>query len=188
MRLYFAAVIASLALAVAAGSARAESVAYTFSTTASGTLGAQPFTIAPVTITFSADTANIVFASSPRSWTVAGSASISVGGIGSSAINTNLSVFNNGVVTGLSRVGGPTDVLDLFLPGVANYGLTAPFGPALATSQGMNWTEAPVVSGLGTVVLTSASPFTFQASRVPAPGAAGVLAMGGLLAARRCRR
>lgn len=167
--------------------ANATPIVYTFSSTASGSVGGTTFTNALVVINVNADTSNVVFRASPRLWSVDGLTSISISTVGSASVATPLSVFNNGVVLGLSRVGGPTDVMDLFAPGVTNYGLTAPFGPIVATSQGMNWTEAPVVSSLGTVVLTSASPFTFQASNVPAPGAAAALKLAGVLATRRRR-
>ncbi len=180
--------LAGTALTPAA--AIATPITYTFAGIGAGSLGSQSFTNAAFSITVTGDTSNVTLRTVPGSnntfWTVPGSSSITVAGIGSANITIPTRVLNNGVIVGWSRGPDSFDILDIVVPGVTDYALNTNFGPAPGSSPFFGFGAGAVTSTLGNFSLTSASNITFQAV-VPAPGAAGVLAMGGLLAARRRR-
>ncbi|MGO9268874.1 MAG: PEP-CTERM sorting domain-containing protein [Terriglobia bacterium] len=82
--------IALAALAVllcGAVQANAQTITYSISQTASGTLGTTPFTDDTVTLTLAGDTSNVVLAE-PGLWTnEEGTATVSVDGIGTATVN-----------------------------------------------------------------------------------------------------
>ncbi len=140
-------------------SAVASPITYTFSGTATGTLGTTPFTNAPITVNAVGDTATVtnggVLCNSLSSVT------FTIGGVGSGTITDLIGIFDNqgNSAVGLQRgVCGGADVMDIFAPAFASYNLTSPMGTvtgtAIANSQG------PVNTTAGALTLTDSTGLT----------------------------
>lgn len=164
--------------ALLASLAFADTVTYTFSVTASGTLDGTSFEDSLLTITALADTAS---PGSPYSSTV------TVGALSDSFNSFSPYVFVNSggcsanpessscVGFGIFGVG---DVLDISNNEFASYVLGTDIGP-VTDSEPYAVSSDVSVDG-GTLALTSAENATFTASTVPEPSSAALLGIAGI--------
>jgi IPTL-CTERM motif len=163
-RLSNAAAVATLWLCIAAPSALAAPITYTFSGPVSGSLAGTPFTGAQVTITASGDTSNIP---DPADCVVGvcnslASVTFTIGGIGSGNITDGLYIFDNQSTVGLTRTaGGKNDWLESVNAQFQTYGLATSIGP-LSVTPGPVSPTGSVATTAGVLTLTS-SPNSFQA-------------------------
>jgi hypothetical protein len=190
--------LAPFVLLFAAGLAQADTITYTESATASGSLGGTPFSDSLITLTFVGDTANIV--SSPSFYSIAlGSITIGVSSLGTLATLTDPGyVFD-------AQLGGPSgsgaagfhdssvslDILDITDPAFGSYNLATTIGPITDTelfNAGISFE-----TNSGALIIYSASDSTFSATpessdpQAPEPATMALFAFGfaGILAVAR---
>jgi hypothetical protein len=162
-------------------------ITFTFSGTASGSIGTINFTNDSFIITLSADTANIHNIGSGL-YDVDGSSSINLNGIGTANFLILNRVFANNTynAVGFSRsstIGG-NDFLDLNDSSLNGYNLASNFGPLLVAGPWTGqWTNSPQAdTTLGLVIFNTASDVTFTANTASVPLPAPFLLLGsGLL-------
>lgn len=108
-----------------ARSAQASTITYTVSATATGTLGADSFTNALVTITFVADTSTAHPKSGvPNEWINSGTGTVTIAGIAGTA------TFSSGPLV-FDEQGGPTHSCSSAIGCFAGIGAGTPVGPTL---------------------------------------------------------
>ena len=134
---------ASIAILVAAlfcsvSQVKADSITYSLSTTASGSLGGSSFTNAVVTVTLTGDTANVTAAPPPNTSVLfnPGSATVSVSGVGTGTFTDSIVIVNSfdgspGVLffDNTSQTGVVGQIGSIF----STYDLGGPFGPLSGT-------------------------------------------------------
>jgi hypothetical protein len=181
-------VAAAILLFCGAGRANADGITYTESATATGSIGATNFTGALVTITFAGDTSNVSGASGLFTNPV-GTATVTIGGIGTFAFTDSLVVFDNQPFSAVGISDATlNDILDTFSdPPFSTYDLTTAIGPVTGLS-GFNAGSTYGTSGGGLVFSDMSADSTFAAT-VPEPGSLVLLGAGiaGLLMLRRGR-
>jgi hypothetical protein len=183
---------ALLAFAAPTTALHAAPITYTETVTASGTLGSTPFANALVTLTQTADTANIV-----QSGVVIGipatTSTVTVAGIGAGTFTIPTATFVVPIASLGGLLAGPIDltsfpIVALLNPAFATYDLQSSIGPLSGTAF-IN-TGLPFATTAGGLVLTStSSPATFQAV-IPEPSSlvlTGVAALAGVGFASRRR-
>jgi len=190
----------ALLLLLGAHTAFADTVTYTFTGDASGSVGSTSFTNSAFTITVTADTSNIsefTLGCVPTACTIfsveGSTATLSVDGL-TTAITSPIGVFDNQTVDvlGLSRItgSGPAglgmDLLDLTSPVFGTYNLSGSLsavGPFdMGSLDEFNCSAGCVITSIGNVSMTSASQVTFT-DPVNTPEPTSTLLLGtGLLA------
>jgi hypothetical protein len=153
-------------------------ITYVFSGPASGTLGTTPFTGAQITVTGTADTANVTTTFPNLPCIDLTSVTINIAGVGSATATGPNKLFDNpfpvlvwGLTNGSCGISGGADWLDVANPLAANWRLVTPIGP----TTGVAVAGFQVATTAGTLTLTyPAVPTTFQAFF---PAAAPVPAM-----------
>jgi hypothetical protein len=177
--------MAWFAIAVPAPQADGEPISFTFTGTASGTVGSAPFANAAFTIQLVADTDDAALAPDPyfTIWLVpATSATIEIPGVGKAAFTTGKRVFVNQNYPGLGFSEATTglDFLDIYDDALTNYDLTTPIGPIadLEPNPAALQQFRSVASTLGPVSLTSARDVTFRARLGPPPVISGMPSPG----------
>jgi PEP-CTERM motif len=164
--------MAGTLLLVGIGRAHAAEIIFTETAIATGALGRDGFTDAPLTITAIADTANVneifpgVFSVNNSSTTVF------VPGFGSGTITDLSYTFSAQASSSEGGIGDNTifaDILDVMNPAFATYNLTTSFGP-LSGSTGIN-SGQPFPTTAGDFIIDSilGNTATFQATVVPEP-------------------
>lgn len=157
------AVTSALALTLAAGM-HAAALSFVIQGTATGTVGASAFTNALLTMTLSADTADISGPCGPACVTQpTDNVPFSIAGAGSGVFTTKKTVFVNNQ-THLAGITDPvrSDIMDLSSPVFLAYDLKSPIGP-ISDPNPLSGNFTAIASSLGTINLSSAGPFTFQA-------------------------
>jgi hypothetical protein len=183
---------ASAILALSATAARADTLTYTESTTASGALDGSSFSNALVTLTLTGNTANIT-GSSPV-LNLVGPTTVSVAGIGSDTFTFNAGVTVNqgqGGVTGAGIGDADANVTILFTNNSAfsTYALTTPIGPLsglAGDNLGFDFATAGGSFDLTSIDAVGAAPFTTftaVASTATTPEPASLLLLATALAA-----
>ncbi len=164
---------------------------YTFTGTASGTMDGNPFSDEPLTVTATGDISGVTY-TSPTYFLYfpGGSASFTLGGVGSGVFTDETDVFDN--TGGLAGFGdqGATFCCDIIQMYDADIGSTAfttynlqspigPLGPAASDPSTADWVG--LNTSLGSFTVTSFDDFTFQATIdtiTPEPGSAVLLGIG----------
>lgn len=185
---FFAAGVGSLISALAAN---ADPATYIYTGVTSGTLAGVGFSDRAITITGHADTINRFGALD--FWLVThDSATIAIEGFGvlnvttatSTAVNSTsmISVFGNVEEGSALYVQGPADVF-------STWDLTTSLGPLDLAGRFLQWSAAPLQTSAGELRLDNQLGVlgTFQAIVVPAPGAAALAGLAGMIGLRRRR-
>jgi hypothetical protein len=180
-------VMALAAIGFLSGTASADLIDYTLTTTATGTLGASAFTDATVTVNVLANTSNIVFGPSPfDSFLVnPGSATVTISGLGTSTLTGSIEILStfdsflsgqSGVI--IAQLDNPagTSVSGIVAEeGTAffGYNLQGPFGPILGTGGAASGPANFFPTTRGNLHYTIQPPIlgpsTFTATLVPEP-------------------
>lgn len=173
-------------------SASATGITYTYSGTASGSLGATAFSNAEFVITALADTDNIGPWCCSDLHNTHSTASISIGGLGTSVF---LDATHTWMAEGCCMGFGFNDdnnLITLFTPAVADVGYTldTAFSPVTDDTASTQGQFTNVGTTGGSLTISSLGPVTFQASLVPEPSAYALMMVGllGVAAAARRRR
>jgi hypothetical protein len=177
-RLAHCAILALVILALAgAGVAEASPVTYKEQFTGSGSLGAQTFADALVTITFLGDTDNIV--GSLGLFTDAiGTANLTVAGLGTATFTDQLEAFDNqGFGVGAAGISlGTSSVLDTLNSVFATYDLQTSIGPV--TGSSFIRPDLTFNTDLGGFNLSSGGNSTFTAVVMPEPVSLTLFSLG----------
>jgi hypothetical protein len=167
-------------------------ITYTFTTTATGTLGGTPFTDASIVITASGDTSNITnpFANLFRFTDPA--ATINISGVGLATFTDLSSVVDNQICncpSGAVIFGDVALNLGILVDhnvAFTTYDLSTSIGPITSTLAGLSL--VPIPTNLGNLSFTANNGTTqFSASAVPEPMSVGLVGLG-ISAALMCRR
>jgi hypothetical protein len=155
-----------LALTILLGTSivSAELINYTFTGTATGSVDGAVFSNADVTITASADTANVLFDGYNFYELTPSSTMVTISGIGSAAMTGQVSVFNMQALN-YSFAGLQQDYMDIVtVEGLELelYDLKTSFGPLSPAFLSL-YGSLNIPTTMGTVVINSSGDFTFQA-------------------------
>jgi hypothetical protein len=173
--------------------ASAAPITYTLTTTATGTLGASPFTDALVSVTLTGDTSNVTAGPPPFTDVVVnpGSATVSVSGIGTGTFTDSIVIVDT--LSDTTVLGGPAVlILDntsgtgiLLQTGsvFTSYNLQSSLGPITGSggvASGSHMTPIfPTTAGdLTWAVGQSLGASTFTASTVPEPTSLTLFSVG----------
>jgi hypothetical protein len=173
---------ACLAVLAGVGEAQADPITYTVSGTASGSLGANPFTNAAVTVTAAADASAIVNHGAGFFDVPSLAATVSVSGLGTATFTVPTRTFTNqpigGAGIGTSTGINPPDILDtLGNPALTTYDLSTSIGPLTGTPGFNSGTHFATTSG--DLVLNSVSGnTTFTAVAAPEPSGLALAGVG----------
>jgi hypothetical protein len=189
MRLYVAATAAAAMLVCVVASpviARADSVTYTETVTASGTLNGQIFSNALVTLTATGDTSNVNTSGAPVSAHIPVPIDLTIAGIGSTMITDQTSVVSNVGGGGLVGMSDLTSDLGIMLTASSAlqtfYDLESDFGPV--TGNAVFNSGASFNTTDGSLIFSAADDATFQAvvasstAPTPEPGSLALLGTG----------
>jgi hypothetical protein len=180
-------------IGILGGIALAAPITYTLSTTATGTLGASPFTDALVSVTLTGDTTNVTAGPPPYTDVVVnpGSATVSVSGLGTGMFTDSIEIVDT--LSDTAVLGGPAVlILDntsgtgiLLQTGsvFTSYDLRSSLGPITGTggvASGSHMTPIfPTTAGnLTWAVGQSLGTSTFTASTVPEPTSLTLFSVG----------
>jgi hypothetical protein len=181
------------ATGILGGTASAAPITYTLTTTATGTLGASPFTDALVSVTLTGDTTNVTAGPPPFTDVLVnpGSATVSVSGIGTGTFTDSIVIVDT--LTDTTVLGFPAVlILDntsgtgiLLQTGsvFTSYDLRSSLGPITGTggvASGSHMTPIfPTTAGnLTWAVGQSLGTSTFTASTVPEPTSLTLFSVG----------
>jgi hypothetical protein len=181
------------ATGILGGIASAAPITYTLTTTATGTLGASPFTDALVSVTLTGDTTNVTAGPPPYTDVVVnpGSATVSVSGLGTGMFTDSIEIVDT--LSDTAVLGGPAVlILDntsgtgiLLQTGsvFTSYDLRTSLGPITGTggvASGSHMTPIfPTTAGnLTWAVGQSLGTSTFTASTVPEPTSLTLFSVG----------
>jgi hypothetical protein len=172
--------------------AHATPITYTFSTTASGTLGSVIFTDAFVTVTVDADTANVFDFEGVISNQATGGVDLSINGFGTTVFTAPISVFNNGNQIGIINDETGASLLGETSNDFTGYELNSAFGPITALF-GQSTVSANTSSG-DFLITSDSGDSTFTAtldstvSPVPEPSTLCLFSTGTLVLLGTARR
>jgi PEP-CTERM motif-containing protein len=167
-----------LVVALLACDALANTITFTDSAIATGTIGSSSFTDAAFTIRGIADTSNVVSLGGNLFFVNLAKATISISGVGTFQFTTPTRFFVDGSFVGFSRAGamgldlmnGPT--------GPTPWNMQTSYGPITGNGGILQWTTTPVLTDGGKIVLNDAAvEITFRAV-VPEPASVLLLASG----------
>ena len=185
--------LASLLTLAAADRAGAETIAYTGTLTASGTLGADAFSSALVTFELVGDTTGVTDNGGGLLRNLAGSGTVTVAGLGSAALTGQLEAIDN---QGFQRIAlfdatAGVGLLRMDDPAFASYDLASAIQPPISGAVTTNLLVASVGTDRGALKFASASSdgtFGARLRAVPGPASLPLCASGGLLVGGLRRR
>ena len=181
------------------GPARADTIRYTETFTASGSLGGASFTDRQVTLTAYGDTSTlfqtpaVAFVDSPTSF-------VAVDGLATASFTDTLDVFvvynpRDGGIFGFTDFNSPNggDILDVQASPFLTYDLVSPIGPLVGSFADFSSLNNPWATSGGDLIWTAVgNDVIVTASSVPEPSSATLLvaagALGMLVAGARRRR
>jgi hypothetical protein len=186
--------IVAAILGLGAG-ARADSIMYTLSVEATGSLDGNPFTDALVTLAGAGDTADISQVVFPGLGPIPGlfdipvTAQVTVAGLGSATFTDNIVVF-------VDKIGGDVgftdntsfaEILDVSNSALTSYDLAASFGPVSGPPGGTPGESFPTTMNTFEIDAFS-GPATFTARAVPEPSSLALAGLGAMALAGYARR
>lgn len=176
------------ALAALSTAAPAAPYVYTITATATGALDGTSYTNALVTLTATADTANVLGGGGV--FIVPATVTVSVAGVGADAFTGPFDVFDNQntLIGGLDQTDGTGDVLDTVDPAFGTYDLRSPIGPVTGGAIYEFGTGFATTRGLFHIDAATTSTFTASPQAVPEPSAFAALGVGALAVFRRRKR
>ena len=171
-------VAALLAFGVITVAAKAESVTYTVTDTASGTLGAQSFTNQNITVTFTGDTANITGGSGFYT-NRPGTSTINIAGLGTFTFSGSPYFFDNqgAAAAGIGETSG--SILDTYNSAFAGYTGSTSLGPV--SGEVFYRSDLNFGTSGGALNIASAGPnstFTATVGATPEPSSFALLGSG----------
>lgn len=186
-----AAVVSALAVISVTGTSLGSPITYTFSFTASGSLGSQAFSNQAVSISILSDTSSVQVIPPPGPANFnRGTTIVKIGGLPDATVTSFLQIYTNFNNFGLSN--NNFSILDFagLASSINAWDLRTSIGPLTPPFVGQNWLGASpyIVTDAGPLSITtgSASQWRFVAA-VPAPGTAATLCLTVLLAGRNRR-
>jgi len=180
------------AIEMFSGTVKAGAITYTETVIGTGTLGATPFTNALVTLTFIANTANIINSSPGIFQDTVGTGLISVAGVGNGTFTDQVEAVVNQGIPGAGLSDFTENLLMLWTNAsvFATYNLASAIGPISSTAQ-INSVGFSYATSLGNLSFASTSGnSTFTATTTPEPATEMLLSAGllGLAILRRSVR
>ena len=192
MRISVTAVMAIATLLVLNLPVSAVMLTFTHAGSGSGSLSGVTFPVSDFVITTTADTANRQSYAGGSWWVLNSSASIWIAGLGNLSILTTTKEFVNistqtvGFSQGIMGQGhdlfsGPTNAV------FGTWDMLGPIGPISGTGRLLQWTYSPQLNTTGGVLLFNDGTCAATYTVTPEPATLSLLALGGLLLARRRR-
>jgi hypothetical protein len=182
-------VAAALAMsAVAASTASAALIEFSYSGNASGTwlsgiYSGQSFTARPFTITASSLTESITPFGSAAIAAPHDAAFVSIAGFGLYSVTSQTATFvNNSAGRAGLTVVGQGDVVSFGNSAFSTWDMQTSVGPVTGTGV---FNTQTIFTTIGALRFTGSAPVTFSANVVPAPGAIALLGLAGLAGRRR---
>ena len=164
------------------GWAEAGLITYTESTIATGTLGSHAFSNAMIVLTFVGDTTNVQQTSPSLYVNPAGTATLTVAGLGMATFTDQIQVFDDQkYALGFTDLAINKDILDEAAGAFNTYDLKTAIGPVVGVLY--PGTGPSFSTDQGGLVLTSASAMaTFRSSTVPEPSSLALCGIAGAFA------
>jgi hypothetical protein len=178
-------VLAALAVVSTGVAAKAESITFTITDTASGSIGSQSFTNQNITVTFTGDTSNVAYSPVNYYYITPGTATIQIGSLGTFTFADSTRFFDNQIypIAGISDSANSRTILGINNPAIASYADTTDIGPISGTayySAGIDFSTSGGVldftsaGGTSTLTATLGAP----AAATPEPSSVALLATG----------
>jgi hypothetical protein len=176
--------LAALAFVSSGVAAKAESITFTVTDTASGSIGVQTFTNQNITVTFTGDTPNVAYSNVDYYYIAPGTTTVQIGSLGTFTFTDPTRFFDNQIssIAGIGLSSGHS-ILDTGNAAFASYADTTSIGPLSGTSYSstsflFNTSSGPLdftsVGATSTLTASLGAP----AAATPEPSSIALLATG----------
>ena len=168
--------------------AHSETILYTESFTASGSLGGASFTDQPVTLTAYGDTSTL-FQTPAVAFVDSDASFVAIAGLATASFTDTLDVFvvynpRDGGIFGFTDFNSPNggDILDVQASPFLTYDLVSPIGPIVGSFADFSSLNNPSATSAGDLILTAVgNDVIVTASAVPEPSSVTLIAVAGVV-------